>query len=280
MRKENYNQSIHDITQQLVRYYRIPVARNKEDVLDTIFISIEHHKAIKKSHKIQLSPASLATLAAAVVAVLLALHLFTARVTFSGRNGENTAYRLPDHSRVVLHNNSNVRVGKYVGKRKLTLEGTAYFEVEKGSKFRVKTNLGTIEVLGTRFLVSERNDSLDVQCYSGRVKTKTNHNSFVLEPGRQYSGTEKSGQKVALKTQREYPQFAEFNRSFPDIALNKVMEQLATFFGVQIDLQNGNERRFSGTIQTGKLESALEIVCQSMQLKYRYANKYRVEIFK
>ena len=280
MSKENYNQSIHDITQQLVRYYRIPVARNKEDVLDTIFITIKQRKTRKKSHKIQLSPVSLAKLAAALVVLLLTLHFFTARITYSGRNGENLAYRLPDHSRVVLHNNSNVWVGKYVGKRKLKLNGTAYFEVEKGSKFKVKTHLGTIEVLGTRFLISERNDSLDVLCYRGRVKTLTNHNSFILDPGTKYTGTKKSGEKVSMKTHQDYPEFAEFNRSFPDIALNKVMEQLATFFGVQIDLQNENERRFSGTIQTGKLESALEIVCQSMQLKYRYANKYRVEIFK
>ena len=82
-----------------------------------------------------------------------------------------------------------------------------------------------------------------------------------------------------MKIHQEYPDFAKFNKSFPNITLSKLMDQLATFFGVQIDIKNIEERNFSGTIQTGRLESALEIVCQSMQLKYRYANKYTIEIF-
>ncbi|HKI89019.1 MAG TPA: FecR family protein [Draconibacterium sp.] len=280
MKKENYNQSIQDMADQLVRYYRIPVGRNKEDVLNAIFNQIKVKENNKKRHSIKLTTVLFGKIAAALIVLILALHFFTATITYSGKNGETLAYRLPDHSRVVLQDNSNIQFKKYLGKRKIALAGTAYFEVEKGSKFQVKTKLGKVEVLGTRFLVSEQEDSLNVMCYSGRVKASTMYNSFILEPGTQFSGTQSSGKKEPVPTHREYPDFARFNKSFPNVALSKVMGEIEAFFDVKIDIQNGKARSFSGTIQTGKLESALEIVCQSMQLKYRYANKYRIEIFK
>jgi len=280
MKKAKNNQSIQDKTNQLIRYYRIPDNRKKEDVLNTILTRIKQQDNKQKKLSIKLSSLHFAELAAALAILILALHFFTATITFSGKNDESLAYRLPDRSRVVLHDNSKVQFSKYFWKRKLSLEGTAYFEVEKGSKFKVETKLGNVEVLGTRFLVDEHIDSLKVQCFEGRVKAMNKQNSYILEPGTKYMGTKKSGEMVSMPIHREYPDFARFNKSFPNVSLGEVVKDLEAFFGVQIEMQNGNGRNFSGTIQTGKLESALEILCQSMQLKYRYINKYRVIIFK
>ena len=136
MREESHNQSIQKITQQLVEHYHIPVARNKKDVLDTIFFQIKAQKKKKRNNIIQLSPILYVKVAAALVLALLALHFFTATVAFSGKSGITKTYRLPDHSRIVLLPNSNVSVGKYFWNRKLFLEGTAYFEVEKGQQIQ------------------------------------------------------------------------------------------------------------------------------------------------
>ena len=279
MKSENSIHSNQNITNQLVRGYRVPVENGRMDALDTILYQINNQKETAEKPQFKLSPAFFVKLAAIFIVLVLALHFITATVIFSGKNGECQTCRLPDHSRVVLQNDSYIKFSKYFGNRKIALDGTAYFEVEKGSKFKVKTKLGKVEVLGTHFLVSEQNDSLNVMCYDGLVKTIANDNSFILEPGTKYTGTKDSGEKAAMQTLREYPDFAKFNKSFPNIALNKVIQDIESFFGVQIDIQNGKERSFSGTIQTGKLESALEIVCQSMQLKYKYANKYRIVIF-
>ncbi|HKI88197.1 MAG TPA: FecR family protein [Draconibacterium sp.] len=280
MKKAKNNQSIQNTANQLIRYYSIPVDRKKEDVLNTILTRIEQQENKNKRRPIKLSPVFYSGLAAALIMLLLVLHFFTATVTFSGKNNESLAYRLPDHSRVVLENNSDVRFSKYFWKRKISLRGTAYFEVEKGSKFRVNTKLGSVEVLGTRFLVDEHNDSLNVQCFEGRVKAMNKQSSYVLESGTMFRGTKKSGEKISVPNHVEYPDFARFNKNFPNVSLGEVVKDLESFFGVQIDMQNGNGRNFSGTIQTGKLESALEIICQSMQLKYKYVSKYKVTIFK
>jgi ferric-dicitrate binding protein FerR (iron transport regulator) len=280
MKRENENSSIQIQTNQLVRHYRIPVERNTKDVLDSILDQIKLQKNIRKRKSIKLSPVIFTEIAAAFIALFLVLHFFTVNTIFSGQIGESTAFRLPDNSRVVLQDNSNIRYKKYFWKRKVSLDGTAYFEVEKGSKFRVKTKLGKIEVLGTRFLVSEEEDSLKVLCYAGQVKTTANQNSFILEPGTKYIGTKELGEKVSVSSKQEYPDFASFNKDFLNIDINEVIKSIESFFDVQIDIENVKRRSFSGSIQTGKLESALDIVCQSMQLNYRYANKYRIVIFK
>lgn len=278
MKRESENQSRKDITSQLVRYYQIPVDSEKGDVLDTILsrINTQIHTYTRKV--IPLSVTLFAELAAAVALIAVALHFFTATVTFSGENGESLCYRFPDHSRVILQSNSQVRFKKHLWKRKISLNGTAYFEVEKGSRFQVNTPLGKVEVLGTRFLVSNQEDSLNVLCYTGSVKTSTKQRSVILEPGMQFWGTKTSGEMEPVTIQKDYPDFAKFNQSFPGVSLSNVIEDIETFFGVQIDIKNGNGRSFSGTIQTGNLDTALEIVCRSMQLKYRYTNKYRIEI--
>jgi len=50
------------------------------------------------------------------------------------------------------------------------LFGKAYFDVDKGKTFTVKTDLGTVQVLGTRFDVESRDSIFKVVCYEGSVK--------------------------------------------------------------------------------------------------------------
>ncbi|MEO0899154.1 MAG: FecR family protein [Bacteroidota bacterium] len=54
--------------------------------------------------------------------------------------------------------------------RKVSLEGEAYFEVKKGRTFEVQSPQGNIRVLGTKFNVFARANSLQVICYEGRVE--------------------------------------------------------------------------------------------------------------
>jgi ferric-dicitrate binding protein FerR (iron transport regulator) len=45
---------------------------------------------------------------------------------------------------------------KWADQRALTLEGEAFFKVQKGQTFSVNTTAGVITVLGTQFNVKER----------------------------------------------------------------------------------------------------------------------------
>src|SRR6056297_975139 len=149
MNKNRNNQSISEKADQLLNSYQVHAKKDKEEVLGTILNKIEQKEntPVRKINWYQVAGIS----AAASVAVLVVFWFFTASVTVNSEMGETLTYRMPDNSRVVLHDNSSVKFGKYINKRKVALTGKAYFEVVKGDGFVVKTKNGNVAVLGTRF---------------------------------------------------------------------------------------------------------------------------------
>ncbi len=275
------NQSISKLADQLVRYYRVPFRSAKEDALNTILEKIENNEksAGKKQRKISwIKVAGIS--AAATIAILITFWFFTASVTYTGSEDGIATYRLPDNSRIILYKNSKLSYKKMNWNRKVNLQGQAYFEVQKGDGFQVKTKLGQVEVLGTRFLVSETGEQLKVQCFQGKVKTSYRKNSWVLEPGTQFVGEPENTQKEEFEKSIQFPDFAKFNQSFSNAGLADVVSEIETFFNVEIEIKSGKEKNFTGTIQTGNLENTLEIVCESLQLKYSFNGVNQIIIFK
>lgn len=281
MEKAQHNQSILKNADQLVRRYQIPVHSEKEDVLGTIFSKIKKGESAPQIVTQKISKSTLTAVAvAASIVLLLGLYIFTALETYSGKPGEILVLRLSDNSRVVLQGNSELKIRKYFRERDVVLTGSAYFEVEKGGRFEVHTSVGQVRVLGTRFLVSERNDSLNVLCYEGKVMTSISKSTYLLPAGEMVSGTKKQALQTKPDVVPEYPDFAFFSRNFQNNSLPEVAREMEMFFGVEILFRDGQERFFTGNIQTGNLDSALEIVCESMELNYRHEDKKRILIFK
>lgn len=276
MNKNRNNQSISEKADQLLNSYQVHAKMDKEEVLGTILNKIEQKEntPVRKINWYQVAGIS----AAASVAVLIVFWFFTASITVNSEMGETLTYRMPDDSRVVLHENSSVKFGKYINKRNVALTGKAYFEVVKGDGFVVKTKNGNVTVLGTRFLVADNNEELNVKCYEGKVKTEFNRNSWILEPGTQFYGSSNSAGKNEITEKTEYPEFAQFVGSFSNTPLFKVIQEIEGFFDVNIELKANKTEKFSGTIETGNLESALTIVCESLGLKYEFEDDNRIEI--
>ncbi|MEN8117476.1 MAG: FecR family protein [Bacteroidota bacterium] len=278
---ENFknNQSTQNKIDQLIRYYQISVGSKKEEVLDTILNKIEEGETRGNKLVRKISWYSVAGIsAAASVAIIIAFYFYTATITLSGVGSENLAYMLPDNSRIILQEKSEIKYKKYYWNRKVKLQGEAYFEVIKGNKFRVMTNLGEVEVLGTRFLVSEVNENMTVTCFEGKVKASINKNSEVLNPGTKFTGNKSEIKTDALMQNVDYPEFAKFNKTYSKAGLEEITKVLETFFGKEILVKIDSKRKFSGTIQTGKMESALDIVCGSLELNYQFVDKNRILI--
>jgi ferric-dicitrate binding protein FerR (iron transport regulator) len=277
MDKNQNNQSISEKADMLISQYQINPNVDKEEVLDTVLKKIEQQesKPVLRINWFRAAGIS----AAATVAILLAFYFFTATVTISADEEGTLVHRMPDNSRFVLQNGSVAEYGKYINKRQVALEGEAYFEVEKGDGFAVKTDNGIVRVLGTRFLVSDNNNRLNVKCYQGKVETEFKNSSWMLEPGMQFAGDESSANKSQFENPVQFPDFALFAKGFSNAPLTEVVKSIEEFFKVQIDLQPGISKTFSGTIQTGNLESALQIVCESLQLKYNFEDDYIIKIF-
>jgi transmembrane sensor len=278
--KNKYNQSISQKADQLIRNYRISWKSDKKEVLDTLFKKIEEkekagHKPQRRITWFRVAAASVA----ATAAVLLVFWFFTASVTISTPEGQTLTSRLPDESRVILHDESSLKYRKYLWNRKVNLSGEAYFEVEKGTGFRVQTSNGEVEVLGTRFLVSERNNRFKVQCFQGKVKAGFQNETAELEPGTQFTGEEKLAVKENFTNEKTYPVFAQFQKNFSGVSLIQVKSEIESFFGVEIELAVDAGKKFTGTVHSGNLENVLQIVCEPLQLNYRFEDEYRILIY-
>jgi transmembrane sensor len=279
MEKDKTYQSINRRINQSVRYYRVPSSVEKDAALNSLLNSIKEE--IPQQKEIISFPAWTKRVAA-VAAVLIVV--FVSGLLISSQNIRNegnkvVSFRLPDQSRIVLASRSSVKFNKWYWNRMVKLKGKAYFEVIKGSTFQVKTPKGNVEVLGTRFMVDEKNERLQVICFEGKVKATFGDKEVILVPG---SGAIFSSdhKQVDLNEKEEYPGFARFSAEYNNAELNMVVKDMESFFGVQIDNNVKQPRYFSGTLNTGNLETALSILTVSLQLEYKFQNDRSVVIHK
>lgn len=276
-KKENNSHDVSKQADKLLKSYKVNTRLQKEEAFSKLLEKIDHKKQ-QPHHRISWYIATVAS-AAAAAAILIGFWLFTATHTIHSEKGDTFAFRLPDNSRIVLHDGSSISYKKFFWNRNVTLNGEAYFEVEKGAGFQVKTRQGEVEVLGTRFSVNEMQDQLTVQCYEGKVKTTYNDDSWLLEKGTRFSGKGESAATETVPNGNGYPGFAKFSENFQHAPVSEVLAQIELFFEVDIQLKEDINRNFSGNINTGSLENALQIVCEPLQLKYVFDDKYRVLIY-
>jgi len=126
--------------------------------------------------------------AAASIVVLLTGAFLTNQLFFntsgpqeiSTSSGEVVSYTFYDASQVTLNGNSNIRFQESVWEdrkiREVWLEGEAYFEIEQTADsipFYVHTQALTVEVLGTSFNVSGRDDHTEVVLNTGKIQLRT-----------------------------------------------------------------------------------------------------------
>ncbi len=256
--------------EQVVKTYEIPETRDEELVFNQILQKIEEGN--KNQFRGKLSRLNviyqLTIPVAASLILIFLLHVLFATSTFENNSQEVYSLRLPDQSRVVLSQNSTVTCPKYWWKREVKLQGEAYFEVEKDEKFTVKASSGQVQVMGTRFLVSEQSGALTVNCYEGEVQFSDKNQKQIVTAG---NSLKSNGQTLYELTDlvAKYPKIARFSRSFSNENLVVIIDDLEKFFNIDIHLESEGPKHFSGTIDSADVETAIRIICRSLNLDYR-----------
>jgi transmembrane sensor len=101
---------------------------------------------------------------------------------------------LPDGSRIELNARTDLRVTLYRDRRVVELKhGEAHFDVASDASrpFRVETREGTVEVVGTAFVVSDRGMAVAVDVDHGRVR--------LVTPDRSRGVELKGGERVSVR---------------------------------------------------------------------------------
>ena len=265
--------------EKVIRSYHVPEITNKKIAYENIRKRIEEGSYNQSSAKaILLSPVyRIAISTTAFLALIFLLHLFISTEHFENQTIQANAIGLPDHSRVVLNTNSTISYPTHWWKRQVKLQGTAYFEVKKGKTFTVKTSKGNIHVLGTRFLVDERSNELLVTCYEGKVMLDDHINQWIVNKGQSLK-VDRNGNIHQTDINEQYPETACYKKAFSQDKLSTVAASLEEFFQITIRLNTPQDRYFTGKLETPDIETALQIVCRSLNLDYSRINNETIVI--
>lgn len=208
---------------------------------------------------------------AAVFVALLSLSFFfktTINTKEIAENGKKTIFALPDNSQIVLNSGSEIRYNKWNwdNNRKLDLKGEAYFKVAHGKKFEVKTNLGTVTVLGTQFNVKARKNRFDVTCYEGRVKVDYNNKQVIITKGTSVTFDNDYFDTKNINAQK--PEWTNNQIVLQKEKLQSIIDEMQRQYSYEIVLScKENTQLFSGTLPTNDIKTALNVVCTIFHLK-------------
>lgn len=250
----------------LISRYVVPAVRDKDAILGKLLRKIEEGgQNPRRIRLVSFNPAyRLAISAAASLVFILLLHFLLSVTHLENDSLQVQVFRLPDHSRVILNSNSAMSYPKYWWKKEVRLQGDAYFEVNKGNKLTIKTSEGKINVFGTRFQISETGRGIVVNCFEGAVGLRQGEKLQRIPAGYSFEDN-----KIAL-LQTAYPEMAHFRRSFSGEELSGVLTALENFFQISIRLESRQPLHFSGNLETAEAETAIRIVCRSLDLDYAF----------
>ncbi len=194
---------------------------------------------------------------------------------------------LPDGSRIWLNENSKITYSAVFEKRQITLEGEAFFEVEKLAEkpFEIVSGNATTTVLGTSFNVRAypQEDKIEVTVERGKVKlalSKTPEKLVILEKGesgivlKKEEKVEKEVQEIinsdAWKTEK-----LEFN----DTPLKDVIESLERYFNAAIEVSVPSilNCHYNGNFGKKALPEILAVITTTLNLTWeKTAAGYRI----
>lgn len=172
--------------------------RSKEDIWMEMEAKLDANPTGKKVQPVRYFQ----LLKYAAVASIALLVSFAVTATLYTKNVKTViaekSFLLPDNSKVVLHANSSLSYKPLLWKfsRTTKLNGEAYFEVESGSRFEVVSEKAKTVVLGTRFLVTARENEYQVNCEHGKV--------MLVEFAEKNEVVITTGQKARLKADKQF----------------------------------------------------------------------------
>lgn len=191
---------------------------------------------------------------------------------FSSDYGKQLAFELPDGSKVLLNSKSTITFNKHNWdtNRTLELSGEAFFDVEKGNTFTVKTSQGNVSVLGTEFNVNASVDFFRVSCYEGKVKVSDNSNdsNHILTPSLGYQNT-KGNDPITLNFNSIQPEWIDNQTVFKSTPIKHVFKALEKQYELQFEYDNFDDTiLFTGSFPNNNKDIALKTVLKSVNLKY------------
>lgn len=188
--------------------------------------------------------------------------------------GARNTFLLPDNSEIVLNSGSEIQYKKWNwdNDRSLNLKGEAFFKVAKGEKFTVKTELGTVTVVGTKFNIKSIGENFEVECYEGKVKVAFAEKTLFLTKGENVV-VQKNTKIESLPLTNSQPSWMENEIKFNSNSLQEIIDEIEIQYNVNIKNTANSNQSFTGTVPLNDLDAALQIISKTYQLNYKKTYK-------
>ncbi|AOW17910.1 anti-sigma factor [Polaribacter vadi] len=211
---------------------------------------------------------------AAIIVVLLTTSyflFFNNETSFKTQFSQTKTFNLPDNSEVILNSNSSITFNKnkWKSNRHLTLDGEAFFKVQKGKKFTVNTEIGEVTVLGTKFNVKERTNYFEVKTYEGLVSVAYKDTLVKLSKGTIFKVVNGTIDTVNTFDINENS-WLQKESNFKSTALRFVLKEIENQFGYTIETKDIDlDILYSGGFTHADVDIALQSVTIPLQLSYK-----------
>lgn len=187
--------------------------------------------------------------------------------TYNTAVAENETLTLPDNSIIHLNAVSQVSFNEsqWNDERVIDLEGEAFFEVEPGSKFTVRTSAGSVSVLGTSFNVRVREQELIVACKTGKVQVTNlaKNESVIITPAEMVNVKEDQISEVLDINTSRIATWMDKEFDFESMSLSSVFNELERQYGVSVETDLDRitlEDPLTATLPTDNLDDAIQII--------------------
>ena len=211
--------------------------------------------------------------AAAVAVLVLGTYFYmdSLESTIATQYAERKEVRLPDASEVILNADSKISYNdkKWDQKRKVSLDGEAFFKVAKGERFTVSSANGLVTVLGTQFNVENRKDFFEVTCYEGLVSVTFNGIETQLPAGTSFLAI--NGKVIDSEAPLSMaPAWLNRESSFKSIPLKYVLDEFQRQFNIKVETQNVHlEQLYTGTFSNTDALMALQSISVPSRIKFK-----------
>ena len=221
--------------------------------------------------------AAIAALGTMVILAALLWPSGPSTLAYETGRGQQTAVLLSDSSEVTLNHTSELLVEQrgQSTERKVTLKGEAFFRVRKSdAPFVVRTDIGTIRVLGTEFNVRVRSDRLEVAVVRGSVRVSSDaaSESVTLQKG-QLTSCRRGGvpEQPGEISFREYPGWLHGKLLFDRASLRDACREIADRFDVSVSVDLAQpEATITGALDAPTAEAAVATLARLTGNRYRH----------
>ena len=200
--------------------------------------------------------------------------------------GEHSRVSLPDGTALTLNAQTTVRYNLADGKRQVSIDGEAFFEVARDPEhpFVVSANGMTVTCLGTSFDVRNYSDesNASIVLRDGKVRVNARDADLTMEPG---SRVLMDRQTLALSkhtvTPSDYTAWLNGEIKFNNQTLEEIAAELSRNYNIDLVITSDELRqeRFNGYLGRSSLRNILDVLCLASDMSYHVDNDTMVYIY-